>query len=891
MLRTKSISTFSQCARTFYLSGTRCGSADGAACTCSDDDTSVKGRKSNVPDSLLRPHILNGAPGVAAKAGSPGLKEALLNGAPGVAAKAVSPGLKDAFGSVSRLGPQSCAKAGPAPHIISPTSISGSVSLINSDGDDAQAPQNVLVNSSGMVAQSLVKAGIATVGVLSDLMNYRIPVTDGHDHLSTPNHMVRAKSSIPSTRTASSKSRNLAKHSQVPANSSTSTEQRSNSHQTSAQSSPAVKGFNTGKMKAKQNNPGASAKVQKSPSNVQQQRHSVTQEAKHLSERFVLDATSGLKISNQEVTAASTQHFRSSSKFQQPIRSIGFHGNRSANSVRAVELYHHTLQQLKWGPKAEETLEGLNCKLDAFQANQVLKLLRDHSVALGFFKWLKHQPGFKHDEHTYTTMIGILGQARQFGVIKRLLDEMKREGCHPTVVTYNRLIHAYGRANYIGEAVEVFHHMQELGYAPDRVTYCTLIDIHAKAGFLDVALDLYRNMQEVGLSPDTFTYSAMVNCLGKAGHLAAAYNLFCEMIEQGCVPNLVTYNIMIAMQAKARNHANAVKLYRDMQAAGFRPDKITYSIVMEVLGHCGHLDEVEAVFSEMQRDWVPDEPVYGLLVDMWGKSGNVDKARTWFQSMLDAGLRPNVPTCNSLLSAFLKMQRFSDAHGVLQNMIGMGLVPSLQTYTLLLSCCTETVSNMRSCSQLMAITGHPAHLFLQSLPNAEPGGKNVRDHAGQFLELIHSEDRESKRGLLDAVIDFLHKSGLKEEAGFIWEVAAQRNVYPDSIREKSSSYWLINLHVMSEGTAVTALSRTLAWFQRQMLASGSGPRRIDIITGWGRRSRVTGASLVRQSVEELLHAFRFPFFTEHGNSGCFVGCGHALNQWLLNPYVERMHLL
>ncbi|KAI5392872.1 hypothetical protein KIW84_060148 [Lathyrus oleraceus] len=118
--------------------------------------------------------------------------------------------------------------------------------------------------------------------------------------------------------------------------------------------------------------------------------------------------------------------------------------------------------------------------------------------------------------------------------------------------------------------------MQEKRCEPDHVTYCTLIDIHAKAGFLDVAMSMYERMQQVGLSPDTFTYS-------------------------GCVPNIVTYNIMIALQAKARNYETTLKLYRDMQNAGFKPDKVTYNIVMEVLGHCGYLEEVEAVFVEMKQ--------------------------------------------------------------------------------------------------------------------------------------------------------------------------------------------------------------------------------------------------------------------------------------------------
>jgi pentatricopeptide repeat protein len=42
---------------------------------------------------------------------------------------------------------------------------------------------------------------------------------------------------------------------------------------------------------------------------------------------------------------------------------------------------------------------------------------------------------------------------------------------------------------------------------------------------------------------------------------------------------------------------------------------------MEVLGHCGYLEEAEAVFVEIkQKNWVPDEPVYGLLVVQWGKA-------------------------------------------------------------------------------------------------------------------------------------------------------------------------------------------------------------------------------------------------------------------------------
>ncbi|KAJ0021701.1 hypothetical protein Pint_32062 [Pistacia integerrima] len=84
-----------------------------------------------------------------------------------------------------------------------------------------------------------------------------------------------------------------------------------------------------------------------------------------------------------------------------------------------------------------------------------------------------------------------------------------------------------------------------------------------------------------------------------------------------------------------------------------------------------------------RKSWVLDEPVYGLLVDLWGKTCNVRKAWEWYQAMLHASLHPNVPTCNSLLSAFLRVHQLSNAYNLLQGMLTLGLKPSLQTYTLL----------------------------------------------------------------------------------------------------------------------------------------------------------------------------------------------------------------
>lgn len=871
MLRPSHITKLSQSARSFLISGSRCTAADGNSSTCSEEETHVPRKQERKNEALPSQKASILASNSLGKAGS------------------LHPSNEERKSTPSKNGGTLPLSSVPANAPSAPSSLPRPGGE-NSVFGDVHVSQKDLVGSSAHVMDHVVKAVIKTVGVLSDVSIYKFPTLYGNvPYYKSESHVIDSTSSTANISTTHVKPHSRENVSKVCVKPTVVGGLNSGAHHNESSINSQKPGLinDLGCVSGEETEKSVWAH---NVSVDDSSRRPIKQKPKSRTNRWV----------TEKLTKGSNDGIKSADDIQKPLRSVrritenAPLGKQFVNSRWAVERVFQVLKQIKWGPVAEEALRSLKCQLDVYQANQILKQLQDHSVALGFFNWLKRQNGFKHDGHSYTTMIGSLGRARQFSAMNRLLDEMVRDGCMPNVVTYNRVIHSYGRANYLDEAVDVFYKMQEVGCEPDRVTYCTLIDIHAKAGFLDFAMDMYRRMQVAGLSPDTFTYSVMINCLGKAGHLDSAKQLFSEMVSLGCVPNLVTYNIMIALLAKTTNYSDALRLYYEMKDIGFQPDKVTYSIIMEVHGHCGNLDKAEEVFAEMHRkNWVPDEPVYGLLVDLWGKAGNVDKAQAWYHAMLEAGLRPNVPTCNSLLSAFLRMKRFAEAYDMLRSMLEFGLQPSLQTYTLLLSCSTVNKSRIDKTffSDLMMISGHPAHLFLMSMPNAGLDGQNVRDHASGFLDLMHSEDRESKRGLMDAVIDCLQKSGLKEEASSVWEVAAQRNIYPDVLKEKSSCYWLINLHVMSDGTAITALSRTLAWFRRKILASGVGPNRIDIVTGWGRRSRVTGSSLVRNSVQDLLHNFRFPFFTENGNTGCFVGRGESLNRWLLESYVERMHLV
>ncbi|KAF9604086.1 hypothetical protein IFM89_002761 [Coptis chinensis] len=107
--------------------------------------------------------------------------------------------------------------------------------------------------------------------------------------------------------------------------------------------------------------------------------------------------------------------------------------------------------------------------------------------------------------------------------------------------------------------------------------------------------------------------------------------------------------------------------------------------------------------------------------------------------MVDAGLCPNVTTCNSLHSVFLRAHRFPDAYEVLQSMLILGLQPSLQTYQLFLSCFTDRRihGDMTFCYELMTTTAHATHAFLVSMP-ADSLHVEIQLSEFTFQEWVHN---------------------------------------------------------------------------------------------------------------------------------------------------------
>ena len=73
------------------------------------------------------------------------------------------------------------------------------------------------------------------------------------------------------------------------------------------------------------------------------------------------------------------------------------------------------------------------------------------------------------------------------------------------------------------------------------------------------------------------------------------------------------------------------------------------------------------------------------------------------------------------------------------------------------------------------------------------------------------------------------------------------------------------------------------WLSMQAGDTGgteAGSMSFKVVTGWGKRSRVKGTSMVREAVGELLQQLDSPFAEPANNPGCLVAGGDAVRAWL-----------
>ncbi|KAJ6848191.1 pentatricopeptide repeat-containing protein, chloroplastic [Iris pallida] len=534
----------------------------------------------------------------------------------------------------------------------------------------------------------------------------------------------------------------------------------------------------------------------------------------------------------------------------------------------------------------------------------------DVPSAISFFREMLRDGRLRPDSKTFNSLLAGCSRAGQLGYAKVLFDEMVHFGIGRDIYTYNTFIDAVCKSGDMELAAGVVSGMLADGIRPNVVTLSTLVDGYTKLEQYDEALDLYGEMRALGIRLDRVCYNALLSLYVKTGRYEEIPRVCEEMEVMGVDKDTVTYNSLISGYGKQGRLDVVSFLVQDMRARGISSSVLTYSTLIDVYSKAGMYGDAMNVFLAFKESGLKaDVVLYSSFVDTLAKNGLVDCAVWLLDEMVSVGIEPNVVTYNTVIDGFGKSRTFLDEEessavsgqkgkevavagqpvaeearrrsaelfcilGLFQRMVRQGVKPNVVTFSAIINACSRC-NSFQDASLLLDqlrlfdnFTYGIAHGMLM-------GSREVWVQARSLFDELRRMDPSTSSAFYNALTDLLWHFGQKRGAQQVVLEGVQRQVW-----ENAWSEFSLDLHLMSSGAAQAMVHAWLLNVHSIVFQGRELPSILSILTGWGKHSKVTGASTIRRVIEALLKSIGAPFQIERFNIGRLVSPGVDVAAWL-----------
>ncbi|CAM9174214.1 unnamed protein product, partial [Ectocarpus fasciculatus] len=320
--------------------------------------------------------------------------------------------------------------------------------------------------------------------------------------------------------------------------------------------------------------------------------------------------------------------------------------------------------------------------------------------ALGLMEEMKRE-GVEPDIITYGSLMSALSPRGAAGadIVLELFETLVESGLKPNSITYVSAIRAYGDKGDWERAEQMLVGMQEQhGVEPNRFCYSAVVKALANGGQWKRALETLDEMRECGLSADPVVYTAAIGACEKYGQWEKALDTLSKLVsEKPPMRSLMWgYNAAISALGKAKQMEGVKDLLVTMKASGLKPDEYTYAAMMRATGIDGSWEESWSMLAEMEQAGVrPNRVVYNTLIASLLKGEQargtctlhgpqIEKANEILNRMREGGVPPDVTTYTTILSGCKRESDWRRAEALLSEMESFGIKPNSRTLTAVL---------------------------------------------------------------------------------------------------------------------------------------------------------------------------------------------------------------
>ncbi|KAJ8760623.1 hypothetical protein K2173_015290 [Erythroxylum novogranatense] len=166
---------------------------------------------------------------------------------------------------------------------------------------------------------------------------------------------------------------------------------------------------------------------------------------------------------------------------------------------------------------------------------------------------------------------------------RKMLAEMREEGCDPSAQSYNYVISSLLKNGENADAHKLFQEMQEKDCPPNALTFEIFICNACKNGNLDIAMHILDGMVALNIEPRLGTHAAVIKGYFKLQQDGEAYKYIVNFVDKFKFSSNMNYSLLARLHHKGGNLVVAHDILSEMMSKGFRPNFNVYWKVLKKL--------------------------------------------------------------------------------------------------------------------------------------------------------------------------------------------------------------------------------------------------------------------------------------------------------------------
>ncbi|XP_008776923.1 pentatricopeptide repeat-containing protein At2g30780-like [Phoenix dactylifera] len=141
----------------------------------------------------------------------------------------------------------------------------------------------------------------------------------------------------------------------------------------------------------------------------------------------------------------------------------------------------------------------------------------------------------------------------------------------------------------------------------------------------------------------------------------------------------IPYSKLIYFCGKLGNIPFAMKVFTSMEAQGIRTNTCTFNALVTSCLSTGNVVTALSLFEIMERNenCKPDLATYNAFVSMYSKYGDGHNMVGWYLAGKKAGFSPNIQTYESVITGFIRLEKYDDADRFYKEMMSNEILPNL----------------------------------------------------------------------------------------------------------------------------------------------------------------------------------------------------------------------